>query len=187
MTITLIRHAKVLADESQKMYASEIPKWVEHYNLAAVDKTLPNDAVVNQIKRANLLLASSLSRTHASLALLGVEPSETDAMFDEAEVPLGKIPYIKLYPHQWLVVLRLMMLVGMGKGSSSLKTSKSRASKAAKHLMASAQTEEHVTLMGHGGMNWLIGKVLEKEGWMCIEEKNSSKNWGYKVYENDTI
>jgi len=183
MTITLIRHAKVLATEDTRLYASEMPQWVEHYNTAPIDGTLPQSTVIQHIKRANVVVASSLSRTHDSLALLGVEPSVRDSVFDEAEVPLGKIPYIKLYPRQWLVVLRLMMLVGMGKGSSSLKASKSRAIKAENDLIALAQTKQSVALMGHGGMNWLIAKSLEKEGWSCIEDVQSSKNWGYKVYE----
>jgi len=75
------------------------------------------------------------------------------------------------------------MLVGMGKGSSSLKASKSRAVQAANELIALAQNEKNVTLMGHGGMNWLIAKVLEKKNWHCIKDEKNSKNWGYKVYE----
>jgi broad specificity phosphatase PhoE len=183
MTITLIRHAKVLAKEDTRLYASEVPGWVEHYNEAPIEETLPEDAVIQQIKRANVVVETSLSRTHDSLVLLGVEANVRDSVFDEAEVPSGKIPYIKLYPRQWLVVLRLMMLVGMGKGSSSLKASKSRAIQAANELIVLAQRKESVVLMGHGGMNWLIAKALEKEGWSCIEDGYSSKNWGYKVYE----
>jgi broad specificity phosphatase PhoE len=177
----------VLAKEDKKLYVAEVPEWVEHYNTAPIEETLPEDARIDHIKRANVVVASSLSRTHDSLALLGVVPSVRDGVFDEAEVPLGKIPYIKLYPRQWLVVLRLMMLVGMGKGSSSLKASKSRAVKAAKDLIALAQSKQSVALMGHGGMNWLIAKALEKEGWDCVEDAQSSKNWGYKIYEKNTL
>jgi len=185
MTITLIRHAKVLAKEDKKLHAFEVQQWVEHYNTAPIVETLPQSAVIQQIKHANVVVASSLSRTHDSLALVGVKPSVKDSVFDEAEVPPGKIPCIKLYPRQWLVVLRLMMLVGMGKKSSSLKASKSRASKAANDLIVLAQTKHSVVLMGHGGMNWLIAKALEKEGWDCAEDAHSSKNWGYKVYEKN--
>jgi len=185
MTITLIRHAKVLAKEDTKLYASEMPQWVEYYNTAPIDETLPKSEVIQHIKSANVVVASSLSRTHDSLALLGVEPSVRDSIFDEVEVPEGKIPYIKLYPRQWLVILRLMMFVGIGKRSSSLKASKSRAVQAANELIVLTQSNENVALMGHGGMNWLIAKALEKEGWNCVEDGHSSKNWGYKVYEKN--
>ena len=151
------------------------------YDTAPIEETLPQSAVVHQIKSANVVAASSLSRTHDSLALLGIEPNVSDSVFNEAEVPLGKIPYIKLYPHQWLVVLRLMMFVSMGKGSSSLKASKSRASQAADYLITLAKTKQSVALMGHGGMNWLISKALEKEGWVCVDDAHSRKNWGYIV------
>lgn len=187
MTITLIRHAKVLAEEDKKLYASEVPMWVEHYNVAPIDNTLPQSNVIKQIEDANVIVASRLSRTHDSLALLGMAASEKERLFDEAKVPLGKIPYIKLYPRQWLVVLRLMMLIGLGKESSSLKASKARAGKAAKYLAALAQQQQSVALMGHGGMNWLIAKALEKEGWRCVTDAQSSKNWGYKIYENHTL
>jgi hypothetical protein len=183
MTITLIRHAKVLAKEDEMLFASQLPKWIEHYNMAPIDKSLPKDGVIEQIRSADVVVASSLSRTHDSLALLGVEPSVVDSVFDEAEVPFGKIPFIKLYPKQWLVVLRLMMLVGVGKGSSSLKASKARADQAAKKLISLAKMKQSVALMGHGGMNWLISKELEKRGWVCVEDKHSSKNWGYKIYK----
>jgi len=182
MTITLIRHAKVLAKEDERLYASQIPKWIEHYNTAPIDKSLPKDGVIDQIRSADIVVVSRLSRTHDSFALLGVEPNIVDSVFDEAEVPFGKIPFIKLYPKQWLVVLRLMMLVGVGKGSSSLKASKSRASKAAKELNLLAKSKQNIALMGHGGMNWLISKELEKMGWVCVEDVYSSRNWGYKVY-----
>jgi len=122
-----------------------MPQWVEHYNTVPIDETLPKSEVIQHINSANVLVASSLSRTHDSLALLGVEPSVRDSVFNEAEVPEGKIPYIKLYPRQWLVILRLMMFVGMGKGSSSLKASKSRAVQAANKLIALAQNEKNVT------------------------------------------
>jgi len=182
MTITLIRHAKVLAKEDTKLYASEMTQWVEHYNTAPIDETLPKSEVIQHIKSANVLVASSLSRTHDSLALLGTEANVKESIFNEAEVPAGKIPCIKLYPRQWLVILRLMMLVGIGKGSSSLKASKIRAVQAANELITLAESKENVALMGHGGMNWLIAKVLEKSGWGCVEDGHSSKNWGYKVY-----
>jgi len=187
VTITLIRHAKVLADEHQKMYASQVPKWVEHYNTAPVATTLPDEQVIQQIKNANVVAASALSRTYDSLALLDIKPDITDALFNEAEVPSGKIPFVKLYPSQWLVVLRVMMLVGIGKGSGSFKASKARAAEATKILIKLAYQHENVALMGHGGMNWLMGKVLEYEGWECIQNTQSSKNWGYKVYEKNQI
>ena len=185
MTIILIRHAKVLAKEEKKLYAVEVHQWIEHYNKAPIEERLPENAVIERIKHANVVVASSLSRTYDSLALLGVELGLRDSIFNEAEVPLGKIPYIKLYPRQWLVVLRLMMFVGIGKGSSSFKASKSRAAQAANDLIALAQSKQSVALMGHGGMNWLMAKSLEKEGWSCVEDAQSSKNWGYKVYEKN--
>ena len=51
----------------------------------------------------------------------------------------------------------------------------------ADYLITLAKTKQSVALMGHGGMNWLISKALEKEGWVCVDDAHSRKNWGYIV------
>ena len=43
------------------------------------------------------------------------------------------------------------------------------------------EDHDNVVLVGHGGMNWLIGKVLINEGWE-LEGKSSHANWGVKCY-----
>ena len=47
MKIILIRHAKVLLDKTQKITASQMNTWVEAYNCAAVDMTLPKQDVMH--------------------------------------------------------------------------------------------------------------------------------------------
>jgi len=184
MTITLIRHAEVLAKDDKKLYASEIPKWVEHYNIAPVDSTLPSLKVTEKINNANMVVASTLQRTHDSLSLLDVKAEIKDAVFNEAEVPLGKIPYIKLYAKHWLVVLRIMQFLGLLKDNTSLKSSKARANKATNTLVALAKDHEHIALIGHGGLNWFIGKALVSSGWEQVEAEGGSDNWGYKVFQS---
>jgi len=182
--ITLVRHAKVLIEDKQRIKASQMPNWIDAYNHAFVDSTLPSMEMVEQLRLADVVLASSLSRTHDTLKLLDITPSKTLSLFDEAEIPKSsKIPMIKLYPKIWLVVLRMMMLLGIGKESESFLASKSRAKEAVKYLIKLTSIDEKVALMGYGGINWLIAKALEKEGWTCVKNTKSSKNWGYRVYE----
>ena len=78
------------------------------------------------------------------------------------------------------MILRLLLLLGLGKKDTSLKASKVQASKAAQILEDYAKEHESVVLVGHGGMNWLIRKVLMKEGWE-LEGKGSHGNWGVTV------
>ena len=183
MKIILIRHAKVLLDNTQKITAFEMNTWVEAYNHAPIDITLPSKEVIRQIKGADVVLASSLSRTADSLAVIGVEPTEKNSLFDEIDLPQAKGTWLKLSSKTWLVLLRLMMLAGYGKKSKVYTEAKQRATEVSEYLIDLANKHESVALMGHGGMHWLMGKELERRGWECVEQGGGSKNWGYKVYE----
>ncbi|MCB4743989.1 MAG: hypothetical protein LGB05_08000 [Sulfurovum sp.] len=180
--IILIRHAKVLMDNSIKLKASEMMAWVESYNHAPIEKTLPTQEAIRQIKSTNVILASTLSRTRDSLDVIGVTPKEQNALFDEADIPQAKGNFLKLRPKSWLVILRLMMLVGIGKKSQSFKASKHRSKEEAAYLHTLSTQHENVVLMGHGGMNWLMGKALESLGWELREKHGANANWSYKVY-----
>jgi len=156
--------------------------WVEAYNHAPIDTTLPSKEVIRHIKEANILLASSLSRTSDSLAVIDVAPTEKNILFDEIALPEVKGTWLKLSAKTWLVLLRLMMLAGFGKKSKVYTEAKQRAKEASEYLIHLANKHERVALMGHGGMHWLVGKELQRLGWKCVKQGGGSKNWGYKVY-----
>ena len=179
--ITLIRHAKVDSDNSHKINASYLHKWVEEYDSASIDsESLPIKETIKLVQNADLVLTSTLRRAIDSARVLGVDVHEQNKLFNEASVPEVNIPFLKLKPKSWLVILRVMLLLGLGKKDVSLKASKSQAEKAAKILLALSNTHEHIVLVGHGGMNWLIRQVLVKEGWV-LEGKGSHANWGVSV------
>lgn len=183
MKIILIRHAKVLLDNKQKISASQMKAWVDEYNYAPIDKTKPTQELIALVENADVVLASSLSRASDSLDLIGVVPSEKNSLFDEIDLPSTNGTFIKLYAKTWLILLRLMMLSGFGKQSKVYKESKLRAIRASDYLIDLANVHESVALMGHGGMNWLLGKALLKSGWECVDQSGGNKNWGYKVYD----
>ena len=184
MKIILIRHAKVLLDNTQKITASEMNTWVKAYNHAPIDMTLPNQKVIYHIKGADMVLASSLSRVSDSLAVIGVEPTEKNSLFDEIVLPEAKGTWLKLSSKTWLVLLRLMMLAGYGKKSKVYTEAKQRATEASEYLIDLANKHENVVLMGHGGMHWLVGKEFQRLGWKCVKQGGGSKNWGFKVYKS---
>ena len=88
-----------------------------------------------------------------------------------------KIPFLKLKPKTWLTILRVLLLLGLGKKDTSLKASKLQAKKAIERLLELSNEYENIVLVGHGGMNWLLRKELMKEGW-SLEPDTSNKNWG---------
>jgi len=180
--IILVRHAKVLIHHNQRIPASQMRAWVEQYNQAPIDRTLPEGEVIEHIKTADVVLASSLSRSADSLDMIGVKAAEKNRLFDELDVPSSHGTLIKLSPKTWLVILRLLMLFGIGKNSKTFKVSKDRAKEATDYLLSLAQENQTIVLMGHGGMNWLLGRELEKLDYRILRKCNASKNWGYTVY-----
>jgi len=179
--ITLIRHAKVDSDNSQKIDALSLQKWVDEYDIAPIHSdSLPSKETVALAENADVLVTSTLSRAIDSARVLGVEVYEQNILFNEADIPQVNIPFLKLKPKSWLVILRVMLLLGLGKKDVSLKASKLKAKEASKRLVELSKEHKHVVLVGHGGMNWLMGKVLVREGWV-LEGKGSHENWGVSV------
>lgn len=182
MKIILIRHAKVLLDSTQKLTASQMKRWVERYNHAAIDTIVPSKKVIQHIKNADMVLASTHSRTSDSLAVIEVVPTEINSLFNEVALPEVNGDWLKLSPKMWLLILRLMMLLGFGKKSKLYTDAKQRAKNASAYLIDLAKQHESIALMGHGGTHWLMAKELDRLGWKCVEKNGGNRNWSYKVY-----
>ncbi len=97
--ITLIRHAKVLIDKEQKLYASQMHIWVEKYNASPIETTPPSNKVIAHIKNADIVYVSSLPRTADSLKVVGITPDEKNALFDELSLPKTEGEFMKLKPN----------------------------------------------------------------------------------------
>ncbi len=179
--IIFIRHAKVDIDNSEKISSYALKKWINTYNDAPIDKeSLPTNELIVLAKNTDIVLTSTLRRSIDSAKVLRVEVFESNPLFNEAAIPEVTIPFLKLKPKSWLMILRVLLLLGLGKKDTSLKASKVQAEKAAQRLLTITDEFESVVLVGHGGMNWLIGKVLMNEGWE-LEGKASHANWGVTV------
>ena len=183
--IILIRHAKVDIDNTKKIDSLSLKKWVELYDSAPiVSESLPTEDTITLAQNADVVVTSTLRRAIDSAKVLGVEVHTQNALFNEAAIPEIVIPYLKLKPKSWLVILRLMLLLGLGKKETSLKASKVQAEKAAMQLETLIKEHDKVALVGHGGMNWLIGKALVQSGWVQ-EGKSGHNNWGTSLFCKD--
>lgn len=179
--IILIRHAKVDLDNSRPINASSLKEWVDAYDVANIDvHSLPNQETIHVIENSDVLVTSSLQRAIDSAKVLDIDVYEQNVIFNEAQIPNVNIPFLKFKPKIWLVILRILLLFGLGKKDTSLKVSKKQAEEAALRLLALSQKNDTVVLIGHGGMNWLIRKVLMKEGW-SLEPNPSNSNWGVTI------
>ncbi|MDM5271888.1 hypothetical protein PGH07_06835 [Sulfurovum sp. zt1-1] len=184
--ITFIRHAKVDMDSSKPIYAKELVAWEEAYNNAPIiSDDFPHGELIGRIRSADYVVSSTLRRAIDSLELLEVEINETNELFNEAAIPSLHGRLFKLKPVHWLVLFRLLSLLGVGRWARTLRDTKLNAQKAAQRLSQLSSQHDHIILMGHGVMNWLIRKELSQSGWRR-ESKEIHGNWGSNVvfFEN---
>ena len=185
--IILIRHAKVDIANNEKIDSASLKHWVEAYDTAYIHiDSLPSKETIDAAKNADVMLTSVLSRAVDSAKVLGVDIFESNVVFNEAKIPDVNIPFLKLKPKTWLVVLRVLLLFGLGKKDTSLQASKQQAKNASKRLHELSMKYDSIVLIGHGGMNWLIRKALLKEGWN-LGPKASNKNWGMTVLKREDM
>jgi broad specificity phosphatase PhoE len=126
------------------------------------------------------VVSSTLRRTIDSLELLEVEIDEKSRLFNEAAIPMLNGRFVKLKPVHWLVLFRLLSLMGIGRWASTLRKSRAEAQKAAERLSELSAEHDYIVLMGHGVTNWLIRKAMLKKGWRR-ESREAHGNWGCTV------
>jgi len=180
MKIILVRHAKVLLSDTKSLYASEIKAGIVLYDHAPVDPVIPNkNELVSLAEDSEYLVCSELSRSVASLVLLGHTPDMQDAVFNELAVPSVDWKGVKLPPQVWLVLFRIASLFGYRGGGESLSDAKTRAVLAVDRL---TETEADTMLVGHGLMNRFIAKELQRRGWKAVRPLGKA-NWSYGIFE----
>ena len=179
--IILIRHAKVDIDYDTTIHAHKLQEWIGHYDKAPIcEESQPSQELRDYVSSSDFVITSELQRAIDSTEVLGIEVNKIDDTFNEAKIPEIAIPYIKFKPKSWFVMLRVWSLFGFGDKNTSMQASKLRAEQATDKLIELSLKYEKITLVGHGGMNWLISKAFQKRGWV-LEPNSSLANWGMMV------
>lgn len=182
MEIILMRHGEPHYRGAPKVSCREMAEWIDSYNLSSTGSDRPPEMAQIQAYRALAFLSSPLPRAQSSLKTLGCEPSVIDDVFREAELPVFRIPGLRLSPFSWAALFRILWLCGLPGEAESVNVAKKRAVKAAEILVTVARhADGPVLLMGHGIMNRFIAKALMASGWK--EESRPGKGyWGAGVY-----
>lgn len=176
--IFLIRHGRVGIDHDTPMRYKELQSWLKLYDEVALDpKSTPESTLFELVKEADVILASTLKRTHDSAKILGAEIDFKSPLFDEARVMHLPLPLLKFKPYTWFMILRLLVFGGFGTGEKSYRGLKKSAQSASEHLLSFTPQHDKIVLIGHGGKNWLISKHLQAHGWHLNGER-LQKNWG---------
>ena len=185
MKITILRHGIPDLPEWNKVNTSAMPEWIEAYNAAGVKNEIGLSAqeIEHQL-RHSFTVCSSLKRSIHSAKTIGIEsPDLIDALFCEAELPVIKIPIIKLTPHLWSMIFRVFWFVGFSPKAEPVDKFRQRVSLATEKLIQLAQDNESVLLVGHGMINRFLAKELIAKGWAGEDAPNGHKYSGYRYWE----
>lgn len=165
MKITLIRHGLPSFAIRGWCAARDLPLAVQSYDAAEiVDR--PPQASIAALHKACYVITSDLPRARSSLrAMNGRDPHESDELFREVAIPYNPGWVMKLPLLLWVIIFRLLWLVGYGKNGESIRASLHRAGLAAERLEELAGRHQHVCLVGHGIFNYMIGLQLRRRHW----------------------
>lgn len=167
MEIVLMRHGEPefsAQQSSARVKATDMPGWIAGYDASGIIPE-PNCHALLADKPHAFIISSPLPRARASLQAMNLTPDLIADDLREAPLPVFNLPWLRLSPQAWLVLFRLCWLSGALAGPESKKQTVQRAEKMAHMLIAQAQQHERVLSMGHGVINRLIARELEKAGW----------------------
>ncbi len=176
MEIVLIRHGKPKGAIYPRVTASGFADWVRKYDQSGIvegDQPESNDMKKYQ---AYYMVSSDLKRAVESAHIcFNKSPSQKYSLFRELEIPRYKLPF-NLKASSWLVLNRLLWMLGFKGTSESHSSAKKRILIACEELIELAKRHDKVVLVSHGYLNFYIRRALSKKGWSLKER--SQKYWG---------
>jgi len=184
MEIVLVRHGKPIAaitgERSTKLSAVNYALWVRSYNHTHVDNDSRPEKSSSQLFSEHYLIASDLKRAVQSAQIyMNKLPEQQWPILREMHIPRYKLPF-QLKAYSWLLLTRLLWMLGISKGISarveSFNAAKQRAKQAAIQLHQLAEQQNNVIVFGHGFSNRYIRKELVKLGWKLNCKSNDF--WG---------
>jgi hypothetical protein len=181
MPITLIRHGRPWYQLKGYAKAEDLPSIAERYDASGIHDSPPM-ATVDVVLGHDIAVCSHLKRSIESASALGITSVDiTDPLYAETVIPHFSRGSVILPLGIWIGLLRLLWLLGFGANGESLTKAQSRAKRAAKKLIAMAEGDKHVVLIGHGLFNHLIAGVLLNNGWTG-PKKPGKEYWEYGTY-----
>lgn len=181
MKIVLIRHGKPDVELRGWFKASELKQLVSKYNASAIMDQPPPATILN-LKQSGKVFCSDLQRSIQSAQLLGLANQlEADPLFCEASIPHFNSGRLCLPIPVWVVIIRVLWLLGYSQNGESLKSFRRRAKMAADRLVLSAKQHGSVLLVGHGVLNYFIARELRRLKWQAPKH-HRHHHWAMNCY-----
>ena len=162
-------------------HANEIPQIIESYNQSSIIDLPPEESIQQSIS-CNVAICSNLPRSLKSAEALGFKNIHvSDSIYREIDLPHFKRGSIALPLTAWIVLFRVMSILGFSPNGESISMAKKRARLAASNLIQKAHEFERIVLVGHGFINYFIAKELISRKWIG-PSKPGNKYWECAVY-----
>ena len=180
MEIVLLRHGKPRVDLKGYLSIKELKQLVDDYAKSGIQCS-PDNKLQNKFSD-HFVICSDLIRSAESAKELGLNNIHLfDALFKEAGLPHFENNFIILPVVGWVILLRVLWLLGFKKNGESFLQAKERSKRAAEKLVELAELNEKIIVIGHGLMNRLIGKQLQKSGWH-VSKRVGKGYWEHTSY-----
>jgi broad specificity phosphatase PhoE len=161
-TILLVRHAKPDFDTRKIIRGDELGRTIEQYDAARL-ATRPGPWTELQVRT---VCSSDKQRSiESARALFPAAKVISSELYGESGLPTTLPRWVRLPFVYSLAVARCAWFLGYAPGAEKFSQVRSRAIHAANELIAYANKEEPVVLVGHGLFNRFIGSRLKALGW----------------------
>lgn len=174
MELLLLRHGKPDMETSMAVGATAMDMWIKDYDSAGIID-VPDASILSGFNE-HFVVASPMRRALESVTALGLAPDMILDTLYEAPLPAFNLPLLKLTPLAWATVFRLLWMAGVSGEVESFASAKRRAKQVSDELANLTEVHGRVVSVGHGFMNMLIARELQKAGWKK-QKQGASGYW----------
>ncbi len=154
--------------EWKKVPSSEMAKWINCYNESGVVVSNKPCSVSITDAKNSFVVCSTLERSKHSARLLGIDNFISEPLFCVAELPVANIPLLKISPHSWSIIFRVLWFLGLSRNVESKKAALNRVKVASKMLENLAEEHENILLIGR----W-VSILYSKEYYLLVFSEKS--------------
>ena len=180
MEIVLLRHGKPNVELKGYLSTKELKNLV-----SACEQSSIQDVPTEKLKTIfndHYVICSDLPRSVDSAKKLNLKNIHvSNSLYRETDLPHFDKLYLKLPVMLWLIFLRMIWVFGFSKNAESFKQAKKRSKLAADEIIKLTRKNKKVIIVGHGLINHLIGKELQKRKWQ-VTERVGKRYWAFSSY-----
>ena len=179
--ITILRHGKPDFLWERIVRGSEVKALQQTYNASGIIDNPPPE-LQTFAEQYNFVVSSDLLRSVQSAKAVGASAIHlSGADFREMGIPCFDSVSIKLPIKLWVVILRVLWVLGYSKNTESFSAAKRRAKLVSEILAGLACKHISVLFVGHGTLNYFVAKELLANGWVGPSNPGT-KHWEFGTY-----